>query len=156
MTERHDGPIIGVIGGSGLYHIDGLTDVEWRRVESPFGRTSDEFCFGKLDGQPVVFLPRHGRGHVLPPTAIPFRANIDALKRCGVTDIISLSAVGSLREDLAPGDFVVDRPVHRPHLRAGEELLRAGLRRACVDGAAGLRPHRRRGRRRRRRTPASR
>jgi 5'-methylthioadenosine phosphorylase len=101
------GRVIGIIGGSGLYRIDGLADVEWRRVESPFGRTSDEFCFGTLGGQPVVFLPRHGRGHVLPPTAIPFRANIDALKRCGVTDIISLSAVGSLREDLAPGDFVV-------------------------------------------------
>ena len=101
------GRVIGIIGGSGLYRIDGLADIEWRRVESPFGRTSDEFCFGTLGGQPVVFLPRHGRGHVLPPTAIPFRANIDALKRCGVTDIISLSAVGSLREDLAPGDFVV-------------------------------------------------
>ena len=101
------GRVIGVIGGSGLYQIDGLANVEWRRVESRFGQTSDEFCFGTLDGQPVVFLPRHGRGHVLPPTAIPFRANIDALKRCGVTDIISLSAVGSLREDLAPGDFVV-------------------------------------------------
>ena len=101
------GRVIGVIGGSGLYRIDGLTQVEWRRVESPFGKTSDEFCFGNLDGQPVVFLPRHGRGHVLPPSAIDFRANIDALKRCGVTDILSLSAVGSLREDLAPGDFVV-------------------------------------------------
>ena len=63
------GPVIGIIGGSGLYHIDGLADVEWRRVESPFGRTSDEFCFGTLDGQPVVFVPRHGRGHVLPPSA---------------------------------------------------------------------------------------
>src|SRR6266404_10006263 len=101
------GRVIGIIGGSGLYRIDGLADVEWRRVESPFGQTSDEFCFGTLGGQPVVFLPRHGRGHVLPPSAIPFRANIDALKRCGVTDILSLSAVGSLREDLAPGDFVV-------------------------------------------------
>src|SRR5215470_14786169 len=100
-------PVIGIIGGSGLYQIDGLTNVEWRRVESPFGSASDEFCFGTLDGQPVVFLPRHGRGHVLPPSAINFRANIDALKRCGVTDIVSLSAVGSLREDLAPGDFVV-------------------------------------------------
>src|SRR6266853_1256665 len=112
------GRVIGIIGGSGLYRIDGLTDVEWRRVESPFGSTSDEFCFGKLDGQPVVFLPRHGRGHVLPPTAIPFRANIDALKRCGGTDIISLSAVGSLREDLAPGDFVVvDQFVDRTFAR---------------------------------------
>jgi 5'-methylthioadenosine phosphorylase len=101
------GRVIGVIGGSGLYQIDGLADVAWRRVESPFGATSDEFCFGILDGQPVVFLPRHGRGHELPPSAINFRANIDALKRCGVTDIVSLSAVGSLREDLAPGDFVV-------------------------------------------------
>jgi 5'-methylthioadenosine phosphorylase len=101
------GRVIGVIGGSGLYRIDGLADLEWRRVESPFGRTSDEFCFGNLDGQKVVFLPRHGRGHQLPPSAINFRANIDALKRVGVTDIVSLSAVGSLREDLAPGDFVV-------------------------------------------------
>jgi 5'-methylthioadenosine phosphorylase len=101
------GPVIGIIGGSGLYQIDGLTGIAWRRVDSPFGPTSDEFCFGTLDGQSVVFLPRHGRGHVLPPSAINFRANIDALKRCGVTDILSLSAVGSLREDLAPGDFVV-------------------------------------------------
>ena len=100
------GPVIGIIGGSGLYEIDGLADVVWRRVASPFGESSDEFCFGSLDGQPVVFLPRHGRGHPLPPSAINFRANIDALKRCGVTDIVSLSAVGSLREDLAPGDFV--------------------------------------------------
>ncbi len=101
------GRIIGIIGGSGLYQIDGLAGAEWRRVDSPFGATSDEFCFGTLDGQPVVFVPRHGRGHQLPPSAINFRANIDALKRCGVTDIVSLSAVGSLREDLAPGDFVV-------------------------------------------------
>jgi 5'-methylthioadenosine phosphorylase len=101
------GPVIGIIGGSGLYQIDGFADVEWRRIDSPFGRTSDEFCFGSLGGQPIVFVPRHGRGHVLPPSEIDFRANIDALKRCGVTDIISLSAVGSLREDLRPGDFVV-------------------------------------------------
>jgi 5'-methylthioadenosine phosphorylase len=112
------GRVIGIIGGSGLYQIDGLADVEWRRVESLFGRTSDEFCFGSLGGQPVVFLPRHGRGHVLPPSAIPFRANIDALKRCGVTEIVSLSAVGSLREDLAPGDFVViDQFVDRTFAR---------------------------------------
>jgi 5'-methylthioadenosine phosphorylase len=111
-------PVIGVIGGSGLYQIDGLADVAWRRIDSPFGATSDEFCFGTLDGQPVVFLPRHGRGHELPPSAINFRANIDALKRCGVTDIVSLSAVGSLREDLAPGDFVViDQFVDRTFAR---------------------------------------
>jgi 5'-methylthioadenosine phosphorylase len=110
--------VVGIIGGSGLYEIDGLTDVTWRRVASPFGDPSDESCFGRLDGQPVVFLPRHGRGHPLPPSGINFRANIDALKRCGVTDIISLSAVGSLREDLAPGDFVlVDQFIDRTFAR---------------------------------------
>src|SRR5579864_5499172 len=111
-------PVIGIIGGSGLYEIDGLADVAWRRVESPFGETSDEFCFGTLGGQEVVFLPRHGRGHKLPPSNINFHANIDALKRSGVTDIISLSAVGSLREDLAPGDFVlVDQFIDRTFAR---------------------------------------
>jgi 5'-methylthioadenosine phosphorylase len=112
-------PVIGIIGGSGLYEIDGLADVEWRRIQSPFGPTSDQFCFGTLDRQPVVFVPRHGRGHVLPPSEINYRANIDALKRCGVTDIVSLSAVGSLREDLAPGDFVViDQFIDRTFARA--------------------------------------
>jgi 5'-methylthioadenosine phosphorylase len=112
------GPVIGIIGGSGLYEIDGLADVAWRRIASPFGETSDEFCFGSLDGQPVVFLPRHGRGHPLSPSGINYRANIDALKRCGVTDIVSLSAVGSLREDLAPGDFVlVDQFIDRTFAR---------------------------------------
>jgi len=111
-------PVIGIIGGSGLYQIDGLSDVSWRRVESSFGATSDELCFGILDGQQVVFLPRHGRGHVQSPTSINYRANIDALKRCGVTDILSLSAVGSLREDIAPGDFViVDQFVDRTFAR---------------------------------------
>ena len=112
-------PVIAIIGGSGLYEIDGLTDIEWRRVDSPFGATSDEFCFGTLGGQPVIFVPRHGRGHTLPPSEINFRANIDALKRCGVTDIVSLSAVGSLREDLVPGDFVViDQFIDRTFARA--------------------------------------
>jgi 5'-methylthioadenosine phosphorylase len=112
-------PVIGIIGGSGLYEIDGLADVAWQRIESPFGPTSDEFCFGTLDGHRVVFVPRHGRGHVLPPSEINFRANIDALKRCGVTDIVSLSAVGSLREDLMPGDFVVvDQFIDRTFARA--------------------------------------
>jgi len=112
------GPVIGIIGGSGLYQIEGLDEIEWRRVESPFGRTSDEFCFGSLNGQPVIFVPRHGRGHVLPPSEIDYRANIDALKRCGVTDIVSLSAVGSLREDFQPGDFiVVDQFIDRTFAR---------------------------------------
>ena len=100
-------PVIGIIGGSGLYQIDGLTDVSWRQVSSPFGAPSDALCFGTLEGTPVVFLPRHGRGHRIPPSEINFRANIDALKRAGVTDVLSVSAVGSLREDLPPGTFVV-------------------------------------------------
>jgi 5'-methylthioadenosine phosphorylase len=113
------GPVIGIIGGSGLYQIDGLANIEWRRVDSPFGATSDAFCFGTLDGHAMVFVPRHGSGHVLPPSEINYRANIDALKRCGVTDIISLSAVGSLREELVPGDFVViDQYIDRTFARA--------------------------------------
>jgi 5'-methylthioadenosine phosphorylase len=101
------GPVIGILGGSGLYQIDGLTDVAWRKVDSPFGEPSDQLCFGRLGGQQVVFLPRHGRGHPHSPSGINYRANIDALKRSGVTDIISLSAVGSLKEELKPGDFVI-------------------------------------------------
>jgi 5'-methylthioadenosine phosphorylase len=100
-------PVIGILGGSGLYQIDGLQDVSWRKVSTPFGEPSDELCFGTLDGTRVVFLPRHGRGHRISPSEINFRANIDALKRSGVTDLLSLSAVGSLREDLPPGSFVV-------------------------------------------------
>ena len=112
-------PTIGILGGSGLYQIDGLADVEWRRVASPFGEASDQLCFGTLGGVRVVFLPRHGRGHPLPPSEINFRANIDALKRSGVTDLISLSAVGSLREDVPPGSFVlVDQFIDRTFARA--------------------------------------
>jgi 5'-methylthioadenosine phosphorylase len=109
---------IGIIGGSGLYRIDGLTAIEWRAVETPFGQPSDALCFGRLDGIDVVFLPRHGRQHRLPPGEINYRANIDALKRSGVTDIVSLSAVGGLQESHAPGRFVlvdqfIDRTVAR-------------------------------------------
>jgi len=112
-------PVIGILGGSGLYQIDGLVDVAWRRVASPFGEASDELCFGTLGGTRVVFLPRHGRGHPLPPSEINFRANVDALKRAGVTDLISLSAVGSLREDVPPGSFVlVDQFIDRTFARA--------------------------------------
>ena len=111
-------PRIGVLGGSGLYQIDGLTDIEWRRVESPFGTPSDELCFGRLDGVDVVFLPRHGRGHRISPSEIDYRANIDALKRSGVTDILSLSAVGGLQEQFAPGSFViVDQFIDRTFAR---------------------------------------
>jgi 5'-methylthioadenosine phosphorylase len=100
-------PVIGVIGGSGLYDIPGLADTEWRSIDTPWGPPSDSLLFGTLHGTRCVFLPRHGRGHRLSPTHLNYRANIDAMKRAGVTDIVSLSAVGSLREDLPPGHFVV-------------------------------------------------
>ncbi|NYZ17538.1 S-methyl-5'-thioadenosine phosphorylase [Azospirillum sp. RWY-5-1] len=100
-------PVLGVIGGSGVYEIDGLVNRRWVRVDSPFGEPSDELLMGELDGQKLVFLPRHGRGHRIPPSEINFRANIDALKRAGVTEILSVSAVGSLRAHLPPGTFVV-------------------------------------------------
>jgi 5'-methylthioadenosine phosphorylase len=100
-------PVIGVIGGSGIYEVDGLEKAEWRRIESPFGEMSDECLFGELAGQPMVFLPRHGRGHRIPPSELNFRANIDGLKRAGVTEILSVSACGSLKEELPPGTFVV-------------------------------------------------
>jgi len=112
-------PILGVIGGSGVYDIEGLANAQWRRVDSPFGAPSDELLCGTLDGRPIVFLPRHGRGHRIPPSQVNFRANIDVLKRLGVTEIISVSAVGSLREDLTPGTLViVDQFVDRTFARA--------------------------------------
>ena len=110
--------IIGIIGGSGVYNIDGLENTHWRKVLSPFGETSDELLFGELGGQPLVFLPRHGRAHRVPPSEINYRANIDALKRVGVTDIISVGAVGSLRAHLHPGMFViVDQFIDRTFAR---------------------------------------
>jgi 5'-methylthioadenosine phosphorylase len=102
-----DQTYIGVIGGSGVYEIDGLEGAEWVSVSSPFGTPSDHILTGRLDGVSMAFLPRHGRGHVHSPTTVPYRANIDALKRLGVTDVISVSACGSFREDMAPGHFVV-------------------------------------------------
>src|SRR5712671_4010970 len=99
--------VLGILGGSGVYDMAGLEKAEWRRIASPFGETSDEFLIGELDGLQVVFVPRHGRGHFHSPSSINYRANIDALKRAGVTDILSLSACGSLRDDLPPGHFVV-------------------------------------------------
>jgi 5'-methylthioadenosine phosphorylase len=99
--------MIGVIGGSGVYDIDGLAGAEWVTVATPWGAPSDQVLTGKLGGVQMAFLPRHGRGHVHSPTSVPYRANIDALKRLGVTDVISVSAVGSFREDMAPGHFVV-------------------------------------------------
>ncbi|ALE02310.1 S-methyl-5'-thioadenosine phosphorylase [Candidatus Pseudothioglobus singularis] len=99
--------ILGVIGGSGVYEIDGLKNTQWKKINSSFGEPSDSLLFGELDGQKMVFLPRHGRGHRIPPSEVNYRANIDVLKRAGVTDVISVSAVGSLREDLRPGMFVI-------------------------------------------------
>ena len=111
-------PVIGIIGGSGVYEIDGLEGARWQRVASPFGEPSSELLRGTLGGVELVFLPRHGRGHPIPPSEIDYRANVDALKRTGVTDVVSLSACGSLREDLPPGSFVlVDQFVDRTFAR---------------------------------------
>jgi len=110
--------VIGVLGGSGVYEIEGLEDVSWQAVNTPFGAPSDDLCLGTLNGVRMAFLPRHGRGHPTPPSDINYRANIDALKRVGVTDVVSVSAVGSLKEDLAPGDFViVDQFIDRTFAR---------------------------------------
>jgi 5'-methylthioadenosine phosphorylase len=109
---------IGIIGGSGIYDMDGLQDADWITVDSPWGTPSDAILTGTLNGIAMAFLPRHGRGHVHSPTTVPYRANIDALKRLGVTDIISVSACGSFREELAPGDFViVDQFIDRTFAR---------------------------------------
>jgi 5'-methylthioadenosine phosphorylase len=109
---------IGVIGGSGVYQIDGLEAAEWVEVDSPFGKPSDAILTGRLGGVEMAFLPRHGRGHVHSPSSVPYRANIDALKRLGVTDVISVSACGSFREEMAPGDFaIVDQFIDRTFAR---------------------------------------
>ena len=110
--------ILGIIGGSGIYDMDGLQDPSWVTVDSPWGAPSDAVLTGQMGGVKMAFLPRHGRGHVHSPTTVPYRANIDALKRLGVTDIISISACGSFREEMAPGDFViVDQFIDRTFAR---------------------------------------
>ncbi|MBG1231008.1 S-methyl-5'-thioadenosine phosphorylase [Aestuariivirga litoralis] len=109
--------VLGIIGGSGVYDIP-IEKARWRRVSSPWGEASDEVREGEIAGLPVVFLPRHGRGHVFSPSSINYRANIDVMKRCGVTDLFSLSAVGSLREDLPPGHFVLtDQYIDKTYMR---------------------------------------
>jgi len=150
---------IGIIGGSGVYDLAGLTDTRWVVVDTPWGAPSDEVFLGTLDGVALAFLPRHGRGHRIPPSEVNYRANVAALKALGVTDVLSVSAVGSLREDLAPGTFVVvdqfiDRTLRREssffgnglvaHVsmahpvcsRLGQHVLRA-LRAAGVAQVAG-------------------
>lgn len=149
--------ILGVIGGSGIYDIPGLEGAHWRPVETPWGVPSDAFLCGTLNGVDVVFVPRHGRGHVHAPESVPYRANIDALKRLGVSDVVSVSACGSFREGMAPGDFVVvdqflDRTGARPRSFFGEGCVAhvgfanptcARLSAACVAAAraAGVRVH---------------
>ncbi len=111
-------PVIGVIGGSGVYDLDGLSETRWETIESPFGAPSDDILRGRLGDMEMVFLPRHGRGHRISPSEINYRANIDILKRAGVTDIISVSACGSFEERLAPGTFViVDQFIDRTFAR---------------------------------------
>ena len=119
---------IGIIGGSGLYAIDALEDAEWRTVATPWGPPSDQILHGRIGSVAVRFLPRHGRGHRIPPHEVNARANIDALKRSGCTDLLAISSVGSLREELEPGRFVIvdqfiDRTVQRPPSFFGTGLV---------------------------------
>ena len=119
---------IGILGGSGLYEMDGLEDPQWIRIDTPWGAPSDELLVGAIAGVRFVFLPRHRRGHPIPPGALNARANIDALKRAGCTDILAISAIGSLREALPPGRFVVvdqfvDRTAGRPASFFGPGLV---------------------------------
>jgi 5'-methylthioadenosine phosphorylase len=119
---------IGIIGGSGLYEMDALEDAQWIAVDTPWGAPSDELLVGRIEGVRFVFLPRHGRGHRIPPGEVNARANIDALKRAGCTDILGVSAVGSLREELAPGHIVavdqfIDRTFKRPTSFCGTGLV---------------------------------
>ncbi len=128
MTAPGTPPVIGVIGGSGIYDIDGLENTRWEAVASPFGAPSDALLFGDLAGQKMVFLPRHGRGHRIPPSEVNYRANIDALKRAGVTEILSVSACGSLKEHLPPSTFVIadqfiDRTIAREKSFFGTGLV---------------------------------
>jgi len=147
--------VIGVIGGSGLYEIDGLEAAEWVTVDTPWGAPSDQILTGRLDGVKMAFLPRHGRGHVHSPSTVPYRANIDALKRLGVTDIVSVSACGSFREEMAPGDFViVDQFIDRTFARE-KSFFGTGcvahvslamptcpaLSAACFEAAEGVKVH---------------
>lgn len=118
-TDRPSIPRLGIIGGSGLYDLAGLADTRWVAVDTPWGAPSDEIFLGRLGDAELAFLPRHGRGHRIPPSEVNYRANIAALKSLGVTDVLSLSAVGGLRADLPPGTFViVDQFIDRTTQRA--------------------------------------
>jgi len=120
--------VIGIIGGSGLYALDALEEAEWLELATPWGAPSDQLLIGRIEGVKLVFLPRHGRGHRIPPSSLNYRANVDALKRAGCTDILAISAVGSLRDELAPGRFVVvdqylDRTIGRASSFFGPGLV---------------------------------
>ncbi|MES2539638.1 MAG: S-methyl-5'-thioadenosine phosphorylase [Pseudomonadota bacterium] len=157
MQTKSGHTMIGVIGGSGVYQIDGLEGASWVKVKTPWGKPSDDILVGRLGGMPMAFLPRHGRGHVLSPSDVNYRANIDALKRLGCTDVVAVSAVGSLRQDYRPGDFVlVDQYIDRTFARE-KSFFGTGcvahvgfshptcprLSAACADAAAdiGVRVH---------------
>ena len=119
---------LGIIGGSGLYKMEGFEKTKWKKINTPWGKPSDEILIAKLEKEEICFIPRHSRGHKINPTNINFRANIDAMKQLGVTDIISVSAVGSLKEDLEPGKFVivdqfVDRTFSRTKTFFDEEIV---------------------------------
>ena len=130
---------IGIIGGSGLYEIDALEDAQWIAVDTPWGAPSDELLIGRIAGVKFVFLPRHGRGHRLPPSEVNARANVDALKRAGCTDIVAISAIGSLREELAPGRFVIaDQFIDRTFARE-KSFFGAGMVAHVSMARAGLR-----------------
>jgi 5'-methylthioadenosine phosphorylase len=119
---------LGIIGGSGLYKMEGFEKTKWKKVKTPWGKPSDEILIANLVGEEICFIPRHSRGHKINPTNINFRANIDAMKQLGVTDIISVSAVGSLKEELEPGKFVIvdqfiDRTFSRIKTFFDEEIV---------------------------------
>ena len=119
---------LGIIGGSGLYKMEGFEKTKWKKISTPWGKPSDEILIAKLGREEIYFIPRHSRGHKINPTNINFRANIDAMKQLGVTDIISVSAVGSLKEELEPGKFVIidqfiDRTFSRVKTFFDEEIV---------------------------------
>ncbi len=145
-------PKLGIIGGSGLYEIEGLENLKWKKIKTPWGNPSDKILNFKYKGKEICFLPRHARGHKISPTNINFRANIDALKQSGVTDIVSVSAVGSLKENLYPGTFVlidqfIDRTFARVKTFFNEEIVAhvsmahptsVGLANACENSLKQL------------------
>ena len=136
------GLTLAVLGGSGLYEMDGLTDVHEERVETPYGPPSDAIVRGKLGDATLLFLPRHGRGHRIPPHAINFRANVCALKKLGATHLVSISAVGSMKEEIAPGDLVVvDQFIDHAHRTILGSRGEATTRLTTLVGGGGYGQH---------------